>query len=339
MAKKILLLTNLGSPDSPAVKDVRTYLSEFLMDGRVIDIPYLVRLLLVRGIIVPFRAVQSAAKYKSIWTDTGSPLIRLSKQLTEAVAKEARMPAYLCMRYANPTPESALKAIQHDHPDAEEVILLPLYPHYAMSSYETGVVHVQESHRKGKYPFNLKVVKPFYNHPAYIGALAESIRPYLNEPFDHVLFSYHGVPERHIRKSDSTGRHCLQQTDCCSVADAAHNTCYRHQVIQTTKLVAQELGLKDTSYSYSFQSRLGRDQWLTPYTAKELLEMPARGIHRLLVVCPAFVSDCLETLEEINMEGRHSFLNAGGASFTQIPCLNVHPAWVNAIPTIVQQTN
>ncbi|MFA6261420.1 MAG: ferrochelatase [Bacteroidia bacterium] len=337
MSKKAILLTNLGSPDSTSVKDVRTYLNEFLMDGRVIDIPYLARLLLVRGIIVPFRAKSSAEKYKSIWTKNGSPLIQISKELTLAVQAETGLPAYLCMRYANPTPASMLKKIKAEHPDLEELVLLPLYPHFAMSSYETGVLHVQEAHRKGAYPFQLKVVQPFYNHPDYIAALAESIQPYLTDTYDQLLFSYHGIPERHIHKSDPTGNHCLNGLDCCSVPSPAHSTCYRHQVFQTTEAVAKRLNLPKEKYSISFQSRLGRDKWLSPSTAQTLQEMPARGIKKTLVVCPAFVSDCLETLEEMNMEGRETFMQAGGEMYVNIPCLNTNPAWVKAVNTLIQQ--
>lgn len=337
MSKKAILLTNLGSPDSTSVKDVRTYLNEFLMDGRVIDIPYLARLLLVRGIIVPFRAKSSAEKYKSIWTAKGSPLIQISKELTLAVEQETGLPTYLCMRYANPTPASVLKKIKAEHPDLEELVLLPLYPHFAMSSYETGVLHVQQAHHKGAYTFQLKTVKPFYNHPEYIAALADSIRPYLNEAYDQLLFSYHGIPERHILKSDPTGEHCLKCDNCCELPSPAHETCYRYQIIQTTEAVAQQLQLPKNKFSFSFQSRLGRDKWLSPYTAQTLQEMPARGIKKTLVVCPAFVSDCLETLEEINMEGRETFMQAGGESFVNIPCLNTSAAWVKAINTLINQ--
>jgi ferrochelatase len=329
--RKGILLMNLGSPDSTEVKDVRKYLNEFLMDERVIDIPYFVRALLVKGIIVPFRSPKSAKAYRSIWTDEGSPLIVLTKQLQEAVQNEVSYPVEVAMRYGNPTVQHAFAELMKKVPELDEVIAVPLYPHYAMSSYETAVESVKEIHAKGKYPFQLNFIKPYYNNSEYIDALAASIQPYLSGDFDHILFSYHGVPERHIRKGDITGAHCLQVNDCCNVDSAAHTQCYRHQCVVTTKLVAQKLGLPEGKFSFSFQSRLGRDEWLKPYTAKRFEEMPKEGFKKLLVACPAFVSDCLETLEEIAEEGKEDFMHHGGESFTMIPCLNVHPMWVKAV--------
>jgi len=338
MAKKVILLANLGSPNSTEVKDVRSYLNEFLMDERVIDIPYLARLLLVKGIIVPLRAPKSAAKYKTIWTDNGSPLIHITKQLTEAVEKESGVPTYMCMRYANPTPQSVLKIITKEHPDLQELILLPLYPHYAMSSYETAVLHVKEAFKSGNYNFQLKVVEPFYKHPDFIEVLSETIKPFTDKPYDHILFSYHGIPERHVKKTDPTKNHCLTCTDCCNVPSETHKFCYRHQVIETTKAVAKKLNLPEDKYSFSFQSRLGTDSWLKPYTAKLFKEMPKQGIKNLIVVCPAFVSDCLETLEEICVEGKEDFEKAGGEHFAVIPCLNLHPQWVKTAIQLVNET-
>ncbi|HVZ57984.1 MAG TPA: ferrochelatase [Chitinophagaceae bacterium] len=326
-----IVLMNLGSPDSTEVADVRRYLNEFLMDKRVIDIPYLVRLLLVRGIIVPFRSPKSAKAYRSIWWKEGSPLIVLTRQLEEALQKKRDEPVTIAMRYGNPSPADAYEELMRRAPGLQEVILVPLYPHYAMSSYETAVEYARQVHAQKGYPFRLTVIRPYYDEPAYLDALAESIRPYLQQEYDHLLFSYHGVPERHIRKGDCTGHHCLQSPDCCDVASAAHSQCYRHQCLRTMQLVAQRLSLPAQRYSNSFQSRLGRDEWLKPYTAVRLGQLPGEGVKKLLVVCPAFVSDCLETLEEIAEEGREIFLHAGGESFTAIPCLNVHPLWVEAI--------
>jgi protoporphyrin/coproporphyrin ferrochelatase len=328
-----LILMNLGSPDSTAVPDVKRYLNEFLMDKRVIDYPYLFRLLLIKGIIVPRRAEKSAEAYRSIWWEQGSPLIVLTQQLENAVQHDLKMPVEIAMRYGQPAQEQAFKNLLAANPDLKEVILLPLYPHYAMSSYETAVEHAKEVHKKYGYQhrFKLTIIPPYYKDPEYINALAESMRPYVAQDFDHLLFSYHGVPERHIRKGDVTKRHCLQIADCCHVASAAHEFCYRHQVHITSELVAEKLGIPKDKWSVSFQSRLGREEWLKPYTAVRLEELPKEGKKRLLVACPAFVSDCLETLEEIAVEGKHTFINAGGDSFTMIPCMNTHPAWVNAI--------
>ena len=328
--KRAILLMNLGSPDSTRVKDVRKYLNEFLMDGRVIDIPLVPRALLVRGIIVPFRAPKSAEAYKTIWTNEGSPLIVLTKQLQQALQAKLEEPVAIAMRYGNPSPASAYDALLAQHPDLEEVVLVPLYPHYAMSSYETALEYAKEAYAKKQYPFKLSVVKAFYNNPDYIAALEANMEPWLNREYDHILFSYHGIPERHVRKTDTTGCHCLQVNNCCEVDSPAHDTCYRHQVFTTTRLVTEKLGIPKEKFSISFQSRLGKG-WLQPFTDIRLEQMPVEGIKKLLVICPAFVSDCLETLEEIDERGRESFIKAGGESYDMIPCLNTHPLWVGAL--------
>ena len=329
--KRAVVLMNLGSPDSTDVRDVKRYLDEFLMDERVIDKPWLLRALLVKGIIVPFRAPKSAEAYKSIWTDKGSPLIVISKQQRDALQQEIEEPVAVAMRYGNPSPKAAFDELLQKNPDLEEVIAVPMYPHYAMSSYETAVEYAKEQHRKGGYKFTLTTIKPYYNNEEYIRALCESIRPYLAKEWDHVLFSYHGVPERHIYKGDITGQHCLKIANCCEVASPAHKYCYRHQCWITTKIVTERLHIPEANFTFSFQSRLGRDPWLQPYTAQKLEELPKEGIKKLVVVCPAFVSDCLETLEEIAEEGKEIFLHAGGESFEMIPCLNVHPLWIGAM--------
>jgi ferrochelatase len=332
-----ILLMNLGSPDSPTTRDLKPYLTEFLMDERVIDIPKIPRSLLVKGIIVPFRSGKSAKKYQSIWTNEGSPLILHTRALQQELEKKRKEPIYMCMRYGNPSTAEVLKQMHKDHPDLKEIILVPLYPHYAMSSYETAVVQVEELHKAGKYSSRLHTIPPYYDYPAYIRALVATVQPYLNRPFDHILFSYHGVPERHIRKSDCTGSHCLKSPDCCQMASEAHTKCYRHQVIRTTELVAKELGLEPSKYSYSFQSRLGSDAWLKPYTAAQLKAFPNQGIKNLLVLCPAFVSDCLETLEEIAEEGREDFMKAGGQDFHMIPALNEEPLWIDCLMELIDR--
>jgi len=336
MAKRGIVLMNLGSPDSTEVKDVKKYLKEFLMDKRVIDVPFLLRTFLVKVMIVPSRSPRSAEAYKSIWWKEGSPLIVLTKQLQQAVQKNFEEPVESAMRYGNPTPKSAYEKLLKENPDLEEVILFPLYPHYAMSSYETAVEYMKEVHAKNNYKFKLTTIAPYYDNADYIHALTEIIKPYLQEPFDKILFSYHGVPERHIFKGDTTGVHCLKVNDCCHVSSPAHEKCYRHQTIVTTELVTAALQLPKEKVEQTFQSRLGRDQWLTPYTAQRLQELPNEGVKKILVVCPAFVSDCLETLEEIAKEGKETFLHAGGESFTMISCLNVHPLWVQAVVKLIK---
>ena len=334
--KRAVVLMNLGSPDSTEVKDVKRYLDQFLMDARVIDKPWLLRALLVKGIIIPTRAPKSAEAYKSIWTDEGSPLIVISRQLQQALQSRVAEPVAIAMRYGNPSPRAAFDELLEKNPDLEEVVAVPMYPHYAMSSYETAVEYAKEQHKKGGYKFKLTTIKPYYNNNEYLEALCQSISPYLKTEYDHILFSYHGVPERHIHKGDITGKHCLKVANCCETPSAAHEYCYRHQCLVTTKLVAERLNIQKDKWSMSFQSRLGRDPWLQPYTAQRFEELPNEGVKKLLVVCPAFVSDCLETLEEIAEEGKETFLHAGGSHFEMIPCLNVHPLWVGAIAKWVE---
>ncbi|HVU97534.1 MAG TPA: ferrochelatase [Puia sp.] len=328
--KRAIILMNLGSPDSTATPDVHRYLMEFLMDKRVIDYPWLFRKILVGGLIVPFRAKKSAEAYETIWTKEGSPLIVLTQQLQAALQPLVADPVEIAMRYGNPSMEDAYRRLLKKVPDLEEVIAVPLYPHYAMASYETAVEYAREIHRRNKYSFRLDFIKPFFDESHYLNALAEHIRPYLKQDYDHILFSYHGVPGRHIRKSDPTGNHCLQSASCCETASPAHATCYRHQCFTTTREMVRLLNIPEGRYSNSFQSRLGKG-WLEPFTDIRLEEMPKEGIKKLLILCPAFVSDCLETLEEIAIRGKETFLGAGGEEYTMIPCLNIDSRWVDAL--------
>lgn len=336
MAKRGIILMNLGSPDSTSVPDLKKYLTQFLMDEKVIDKPLLLRTILVRGLIVPFRSPKSAEAYQKIWWPEGSPLIVLTDRLKSALQTKLEHPMSVSMRYGNPTPKAAYEAVLNDNPDLEEVILVPLYPHYAMSSFETAVEYMEAAHKRLGYRFKLKSIAPFYNHPSYINALAESIRPYLKEDFDQLLFSYHGIPERHILKADKTGQHCMQTPNCCFTKSECHKTCYRHQVTMTSELVTKKLGLPKTKWQQSYQSRLGRDPWLQPNTQVRLPQLPREGVKKLLVVCPSFVSDCLETLEEIDIRGREDFLKSGGEQYTYIPCMNIQPLWVEALAEIIQ---
>lgn len=335
--KRGIVLMNLGSPDSTKVSDVRRYLNEFLMDGKVIDIPYLLRILLVKGIIVPFRAPKSAEAYATIWTKEGSPLIVLTEHLREKLQALVDEPVEIAMRYGNPTPEDAFKKLMERQPGLEEVLAIPLYPHYAMASYETAVDYAKEIHAKNKYPFKLSFIKPFYDEADYISAMAENIRPYLTEDYDHILFSYHGIPARHLVKTDPTGSHCMKVENCCEVNSEAHPFCYRHQCFVTTRLVIEALNVPKEKYSIAFQSRLGKG-WLQPFTDVRLEALPGEGIKKLLILCPAFISDCLETLEEIEERGKESFMEAGGTSYRMIPCLNTNPQWVDVLDKWVKET-
>ena len=333
---KGVILMNLGSPDSTAVKDVRRYLNEFLMDARVIDKPLLSRALLVRGIIVPFRAAKSAEAYKTIWTEHGSPLVVISKELRDKVQEEVKEPVTIAMRYGSQSPLDAFEELLKADPQLEEVLLIPMYPHYAMSSYETAVEYAKEIHNKKKYKFKLRFTPAYYNEPNYIEALADTMEPYLAQNYDHILFSYHGIPARHLVKTDPTGCHCMQSANCCETPSPAHATCYRHQVRETTRLLTKRLNLPDNKWSISFQSRLGKG-WLEPFTDIRLEEMPKEGIKKLLILSPAFVSDCLETLEELEERGKESFIGAGGESYQMIPCLNTNPLWVKTIVKWIEE--
>jgi protoporphyrin/coproporphyrin ferrochelatase len=355
---KGVLLVNLGSPDSTSVGDVRRYLNEFLMDGRVIDTPWPLRRFIV-GMILINRPKESAHAYEKIWTPEGSPLVVTSRHVREKLQERVAMPVELAMRYQNPSIEAAVKSLVDQGVD--EVLLIPLFPHYAMSSYETAMIRVQEVAAKlvprqviAAYivqrvtgvqsdaariapQMKITVQPPYYDHPDYIAALVASAKDYLETGYDHLLFSFHGLSERHLKKSDTTGKHCLTAPNCCEVASPAHATCYRAQCFKTVAAFVAKAGVPVNQYSISFQSRLGRDPWLKPYTDFELVELPKRGVKKLLVLCPAFVSDCLETLEEIGIRGRKTFLEAGGKEFAQIPCLNEHLLWIAALEKMVRR--
>ncbi|MGD9900248.1 MAG: ferrochelatase [Calditrichaceae bacterium] len=328
--KRAVLLVNLGSPASPSVKDVRKYLNEFLMDKRVLDAPYPIRRMIVSGFILPFRPKKSAEAYSQIWWEDGSPLIVISKKVQRLLRERMEMPVGLAMSYGNPSIKETLQDLIVSK-KAEEILLIPLYPHYAMSTYETVVAAVKKHLARMNPAVSLKIVPPFYKESHYIDALAASAESHLKWDYDHLLFSYHGLPERHLKKTDPTGNHCLVNENCCSVPSPAHDTCYRAQVFKTTEELVKKSGIPLNKYSVSFQSRLGRDAWLGPFTSEEIVRLANEGVKKLLVICPAFVSDCLETLEEIGLRGKEAFLEAGGEEFRVIPCLNDHPKWIDAL--------
>jgi ferrochelatase len=331
MPKRAVLLVNLGSPDSTAVPDVRRYLREFLGDERVIDKPdnKFLRSILVNQLIIAKREKNSAHAYEQVWTKDGSPLVVISRQVQQKLAATlgAATPVYLAMRYGNPSIASVVAKIAAD--GIEELLLFPQYPHYAMSSWETVVVRVMEEVARQSPGMRVTTVQPFYADPDYIEVLHTVAAPYLAEGYDHVLFSYHGLPARHMREADSSHAHCLTVRDCCHTCSPVHSTCYRAQCFATTHAFAARAGLSAARHSLSFQSRLGREPWLEPYTDQEFARLPGTGVKRLLVLCPSFTADCLETLEEIQQQGRETFLSAGGTSFSQIPCPNVHPAFID----------
>ena len=327
MSKKAVLLLNLGSPASPAVRDVRTYLREFLSDPRVLDAPALVRAIVLNLFILPFRPRRSAAAYASIWTEKGSPLVVTSRRQQELLQAKIDVPVHLAMRYGEPATADVVRRIIAD--GTEELFLVPLYPHYAMSSYETAVVQAMEEILRQKPSLRVTLLQPYYDDPDYIAALAEATAPYLREDYDRLVFSYHGVPERHLRKSDPSHAHCLTVPDCCHCAHPAHATCYRHQCVRTMELLVERLGIPREKTVLAFQSRLGRDPWLGPQTDRTVEQLGREGCKRVFVICPSFVTDCLETLEEIAVGCRETFEHAGGGHLQLVPCLNEHPRWID----------
>ena len=276
MSKKAVLLVNLGSPDSPSVPDVRRYLREFLMDGRVLDTPWPIRFCVVNFAILPKRPKESAHAYSTVWTPEGSPLVVTSRRVQSALQNRLKISVELAMRYQNPSIDSAVAKLAGQ--GIQEVLLIPLFPHYAMSSFETAVERVKESIAQ-QMPFaKLTVQPPFYDYPLYIDALVASTQDCLNQPYDHLLFSFHGLPERHMRKADPTGGHCLQAPNCCEVPSPAHATCYRAQCLKTMRDFVAKAGLPKEKYSFAFQSRLGREPWLKPYTDHEVEWLVKSGV-------------------------------------------------------------
>ena len=332
---KAILLVNLGSPDSPSVPDVRRYLNEFLMDGRVIDTPWLLRRFIV-GMILINRPKESAHAYEKVWTEGRLAAGRHQPACPGTVAGAAQRAGG-----AGDAVSESVHRIGREKPRgarrATDVLLIPLFPHYAMSSYETAVVRVQEVAARLAPGMKLTVQPPYFDHPDYVAALVASAADYLKKDFDHLLFSFHGIPERHIKKSDPTGQHCLATPNCCETPSPAHAYCYRAQCFKTAALFIAQAGVPAGKWSVSFQSRLGKDPWLKPYTDYELPRLATEGKKRMLVICPAFVSDCLETIEEIGIRGCEQFMAGNGREFTRIPCMNEHPAWIAALENMAKK--
>jgi ferrochelatase len=334
-----ILLINLGTPDAPDPASVRRYLREFLSDPRVIDIHPIGRALLLNLIILPFRPKRSAAAYQKIWTAEGSPLLLHSRAL--AAALRERMPEYpveLAMRYGSPAIEPALTRLREQ--SCDRIVVVPLYPHYAASSTGSSVEQVYRLAAKLWNTPCITVVPPFYEHPAFIGAFAAVGRPTLEAEvpaYDHVLFSFHGLPERHVIAS-SDPKLCVAKPDCCDRLVDGNRNCYRAQCFATARALAARLGLASDAWSISFQSRLGRTPWIKPYTDEVVPALAKRGVRKLAVFCPAFVADCLETLEEIGMRARADFQAAGGDTLELIPSLNSEPVWVEALEQLIRES-
>lgn len=327
MAKTGILLINTGSPDSPAIPDVRRYLREFLMDGRVIDLSFPIRAAVVYGCILPFRPRRSAEAYQQIWTEEGSPLIATSRRLCDKLRAELHQPVELAMRYGNPSVGYALEKLEHD--GVQRVVIVPLFPHYAMSSYESAVARVRELAAKRHSKLEIVVMPPYYDDLRYIDCLVHSAQAALSKRPDHILFSFHGMPVRHLRKARPVSAFG-------DGIEAESDTCYVRQSEATVRAFLKLSDWSEECASIAYQSRLGLDRWLEPHTHIELKRLAQTGVRRLAVICPSFTVDCLETLEEIAMRGRRAFLHAGGIEFILIPALNDGVEWARAIGQMIR---
>jgi ferrochelatase len=315
---------------------VRRYLREFLGDPRVIDIPWVPRMLLLHLVILPFRPARSAQAYRKIWTDRGSPLMVHGQALAEAVSKRLGpgVPVELAMRYGRPSLREGLRRLVER--GADRIVVFPLYPQNAAST--TGSTLEKAYREAGRYwdPPLLVPVPPFWNDPRFARAFAAAAGPALAAARpDHVVMSYHGLPERQVRRSGPG--HCLAAEDCCAALGPANRSCYRAQCYDTTRRLVAELGLDPSRVTTTFQSRLGRTPWIRPYTDETLAGLPSRGVRRVAVFSPSFVADCLETLEEIAIRGRETFVAAGGEELTLIPSLNAHPLWADMVAERVRE--
>lgn len=340
MAQKTgLLLLNLGTPDKPETPEVRKYLRQFLSDPRVIDINAVGRWLLLNLLILPFRPAKSAEAYREIWTDEGSPLLLFTKALSDAVQQKLgdRLKVCYAMRYQNPSIGKAMRAFRDE--GMERIIVFPLYPQYASSSTGSCLEEVyREAGSFWNVP-NISVIPPYYDHAEFLKCLAQVTRETLGDVdrYDRFMFSFHGLPERQILKSEiAPGNHCLKDKTCCDRMVQANTYCYRAQSFATARGLAKELGLSDDRYEVGFQSRLGRTPWIQPYTDLRFSAMPGEGVKKLAVVVPSFSADCLETIEEIGIRGQELFQEAGGDQLDLVPCLNAHPAWVDCVTRMVE---
>ena len=338
MGKKAVLLVNLGTPDSPSTADVRTYLNEFLMDPRVIDINPISRTLLVRGVITPFRSPKSAKLYRAIWDDkTGSPLMHYSllqqKALQQRLGDEYIVE--LAMRYQNPSIASALDRLKAALVDDIQVI--PLFPQYASAS--TGSVYDKVMELLSQWPTkpNVSFINSFHDNEGMIATFADNALKHNPEAYDHVLFSFHGLPQRQLVKADHTHQHCLKATDCCQTLTEANKFCYSAQSHHTAKLIAEKLNIPKEKYTICFQSRLGSDPWVQPYTSEIVAKLAKEGKKSLLVFCPAFVADCLETVYEVTTEYGDEFKALGGEEVQLVESLNDSPIWIDALEKMVRE--
>lgn len=330
-----LLLLNVGTPDAPTPRAVRRYLREFLSDPRVLDVNPVLRFLLLNLVILPFRPSRSAKAYREIWTPEGSPLLSHGLGLAQAVQMELgpNWIVRLAMRYGNPSVRSGLLAMAA----AQRIVVLPLFPQYSSASTGSALAHVYREAAKHLVTPNLSVIPPFFQQAEFLNCVVvraeQAIRAHKPR---HILFSYHGLPTRQVKRCDPSGRCCLQKEDCCEKLGEENKNCYRAQCYFTTSELAKRLQLEDGSYTTCFQSRLGKTPWIEPDTVQVMARLAAQNVKRLVVLCPAFVADCLETTEEIGLRLREAFLARGGEEFALVPSLNADADWALAVAGFVR---
>jgi len=335
-----LLLINLGTPRSPSAADVRSYLREFLSDPRVIDIPSWKRRLILELFILPFRPKRSAEAYAKVWDQRGSPLLYHSQDLASKVRERLgdTVVVDLAMRYGEPSIASVLESMRRR--GVRRVVAFPLYPQYSSAATGSTIEKVAtEASKMWNTPY-LQMVPPFYDHPAFLDACAEQARPVIRDTDpERVFFSFHGLPERHVVKGDSSGSHCLCRDDCCDNITELNSDCYRAQCFATARLLADRLEIPEERRVYSFQSRLGREPWLRPYTDEVVRKEARRGVKRAVILSPAFVADCLETLEELGMRAAEDFKAHGGENLTLVPGINASDSWADAVVRIARESS
>ena len=329
-----VLLINLGSPKELSKKSVRQYLRVFLSDDNVVDLPKFFQQFILRLFILPFRPKNTLEAYEKIWTKEGSPLIISTESIANKLTEKTGWNVEYAMRYEEPSIERALHKFKKN--EINKIYVISLYPHNAMATTVTTELETRNVAMNVSNDFELIFTKPFFDNEEYINAMVNSIRPYVeNKSYDKIIFSYHGIPKRQAKKTDETGEHCFSTSNCCEIENDGSKDCYRSHTRIASDLTAKKLGLKDDQWEIAYQSRIGPG-WLTPFTDKRLAKLPEEGKDNIAILCPSFISDCLETLEEIDIRGRETFLKAGGKNMTYIPCLNDSEDTINLLENLVR---
>ena len=329
-----VLLINLGSPKELSKKSVRQYLRVFLSDDNVVDLPKFFQQFILRLFILPFRPKNTLEAYEKIWTKEGSPLIISTESIANKLTEKTGWNVEYAMRYEEPSIEKALNKFKKN--EINKIYVISLYPHNAMATTVTTELETRNVAMNVSNDFELIFTKPFFDNEEYINAMVNSIRPYVeNKSYDKIIFSYHGIPKRQAKKTDETGEHCFSTSNCCEIENDGSKDCYRSHTRIASDLTAKKLGLKDDQWEIAYQSRIGPG-WLTPFTDKRLAKLPEEGKDNIAILCPSFISDCLETLEEIDIRGRETFLKAGGKNMTYIPCLNDSEDTINLLENLVR---